>query len=286
MGDVDHVRSRVVPACMGGHREHALARADERQHLLHRAEVGTTLDHRAARRRPWYRSLIHLVGEAAGAQHLCPSEVVQGHRFATRERVSSGDGEDGRLTQQYRALVQVADVRDVGCGDEDVDLVGRQQSDAVAVVALPDLHAARGVAGVEDVRDIEDELADRGADETHAQHAVESPPCRDRPGDSLSDLLIGRPQILLESSADRSQYHPSAGPLEQRGSDAALERFDGLTDPRRGHVQALGSAAEMQFLGQRQEYLDVAPLHAEPPFVFPQVNDPCVNGRCSRAGLG
>ncbi|WP_369688705.1 hypothetical protein [Actinomadura kijaniata] len=52
--------------------------------------------------------------------------------------------------------------------------------------------------------------------------------------------------------------------FEQRPADAAFGLLDGVADPGRGHVQALGRPAEAQLLGQHQKDLDVSKLHGPP----------------------
>jgi len=49
-------------------------------------------------------------------------------------------------------------------------------------------------------------------------------------------------------------------PHEQRRAQGAFEPADGLAQRRLRHVQPLGSAIEMQFLGDRDELLEQAGL--------------------------
>jgi hypothetical protein len=114
---------------------------------------------------------------------------------------------------------------------------------------------------LEGVGDRQDELAGGGADEADAQRVAHPAGGGDRPLDALPDALVGGAQVLLEAAADGRRPDPAARPLEQRGAHLLLELLDRLADPGRAHVQALGGAAEVQFVGQGQEDLDVALLH-------------------------
>jgi hypothetical protein len=51
--------------------------------------------------------------------------------------------------------------------------------------------------------------------------------------------------------------------LEQRHAQARLERLDLLGERRRGDVQTVGGAAEMQLLGDRDEVPQLAQLHRD-----------------------
>lgn len=80
-------------------------------------------------------------------------------------------------------------------------------------------------------------------------------------GESRVEEVEGLLEILTEAPADRSQGHTPAGAVEQPDAEAAFLTADGLADAGLGHMESLGGAAEVQFLGQRQEDLYVAQLH-------------------------
>jgi hypothetical protein len=54
-------------------------------------------------------------------------------------------------------------------------------------------------------------------------------------------------------------YSP-AGPLEQQNTELALQRLDLLTQPGLGHMQPLGSTAEVQLFGDGDEVPQVPEL--------------------------
>jgi hypothetical protein len=65
--------------------------------------------------------------------------------------------------------------------EQDVDGVAVQELGAVGISALDDLDLACRVADVELLGDLQDELADGGADEAHAQHSVDAATARSNP---------------------------------------------------------------------------------------------------------
>jgi hypothetical protein len=91
-------------------------------------------------------------------------------------------------------------------------------------------------------------------------------------GDALSDeagsfeavaqARVDRSQVVAELPADSGQTDRAAvDAVEQRGTQAAFLPADRLADAGLGDVQPLGGPAEVQFLGQGQEDLDVPQLH-------------------------
>lgn len=77
----------------------------------------------------------------------------------------------------------------------------------------------------------------------------------DRGRDGGLDLPVGGKQIVAETLSQSRQGNVAAGPFEQRASELAFQFLDRLADPARGHPQAGGGPAEMQFLGEREECL-------------------------------
>jgi hypothetical protein len=80
-------------------------------------------------------------------------------------------------------------------------------------------------------------------------------------GQSRLKEVEGLLEVFSEASADRSQAHAPASAIEQDHAETPFLSADGLADAGLGHVEPFGGAAEVQFLGQRQEDLDVAQLH-------------------------
>ncbi|GAA2681269.1 hypothetical protein GCM10010412_066000 [Nonomuraea recticatena] len=68
---------------------------------------------------------------------------------------------------------------------------------------------------------------------------------------------------MVELPADRCQGHVAVVAVQQGGADAAFLLLDRLADAGLGDVQPLGCPAEVQFLCQCQEDLDVAKLHLQ-----------------------
>ncbi|GGK92543.1 hypothetical protein Sme01_55040 [Sphaerisporangium melleum] len=65
-------------------------------------------------------------------------------------------------------------------------------------------------------------------------------------------------QVFAEAPADRGQGHAAAGAVEQGHAEASFLFADGLADASLGNVESFGGAAEVQFLAESQEDLDVA----------------------------
>lgn len=106
-----------------------------------------------------------------------------------------------------------------------------------------------------------DGLPHQGAGEAHPQCPAEAAPGGDRLGDALLNALVSGLHVLAQQGAGRGERHLAAGPLEQRDTEPALQLLDRLTHPGAADAQPLGRTAEVQFLGQGQEDLDLPPFH-------------------------
>lgn len=146
---------------------------------------------------------------------------------------------------------------------------------------MPDAQPPLGVPGAEGIPERAQIMGVDGhhADPQHVRLALRGHP---GPLKALLEALVDRPQILAQPLADGGQPHRATGALEQGRPDGAFLLLDGLTDPRRRHMEPLGSTPEVQLLRKGQENLYVAQLHRDPaPFINPCVNHRCGIGRCS-----
>ena len=150
-------------------------------------------------------------------------------------------------------------------GQLQVDLARAQRAEPVGEQALDDLHRAGGIPVPEHLGGLDDQVAAPRAGEADAHRPADAARRRGRAADRLADLAVAGLQVVPQLFAGRREPYDAAGALEQRGADGALLLFDRLAHPRRGDVQPLGGAAEVQFLGEGQEDLDVAELHCLPP---------------------
>src|SRR5690606_40409778 len=74
--------------------------------------------------------------------------------------------------------------------------------------------------------------------------------------------VMNRDEVVTQPGADGREADISAvRAIEQASADLHLELGDHLTDPRLRDVQSLRGAAEVQFLGEGEEDLDVSKLH-------------------------
>ncbi len=145
-----------------------------------------------------------------------------------------------------------------------VVLSGAQRGERVAAVDLAELHIAAGVAGAERLDEGAQFVAGM-AEHTQAQGLSRPRTGRFGTGEPLPDEVDGLLEVLAEAPADRRQGDAPAGAVEQDDTEAPFLLGDGLTDAGLGHMEPLRGAAEVQFLGQGQEDLDVTQLHEHPP---------------------
>jgi hypothetical protein len=69
---------------------------------------------------------------------------------------------------------------------------------------------------------------------------------------------------LEEHRAGRSELDAARGPVGQRFAELGLKAADLLRQRRLGDVKALGGAAEVPLLGDRDEVAEVSQLHGSP----------------------
>ena len=209
------------------------------------------------------QGVLHVVGNGRRVQHLVAGQILQRDRLPPGEGMPGRDGQHRGLAEQDRTRDQIG-LLDRERDERQVEFAGAEQPEEVAVTGLPDLHLAGRMPGLEHLAHL-----CRNRPTTVPMNPTTSSPYApaggDRPGNDLPRLLEGGPQAFLEVAADGREHDPAAGALEQRYPDLALHLPDRLADPRGGHVQALGGAAEMQLLGEGQEDLDLALLHHVPP---------------------
>jgi hypothetical protein len=67
--------------------------------------------------------------------------------------------------------------------------------------------------------------------------------------------------VAQQHLAGRRQRHAAWVPYEERGADLALDRLDLPAQARRGDVQPVGRAAEVELLGDRHEVPHLPQLH-------------------------
>ncbi|WSG18403.1 hypothetical protein OIE66_16435 [Nonomuraea sp. NBC_01738] len=183
------------------------------------------------------------------------AEVLQARAAAPRQRMPGGHrqhppaGEhgrpDGEIGFRHR---QPQHVR--------VGLPAAQSGERITTGDLAEQHLTAGMTGPVGL----DERAQR-VSRVPEDAQPERVTGRLGAGQTLLDQVVGPLQILAQPPADRGQGHPPAGAIEQRDAQPPFLLADGLADPRLGHVQAFGGAAEMQFLGERQKDLDIPQLH-------------------------
>jgi len=102
-----------------------------------------------------------------------------------------------------------------------------------------------------------DELIGQPADIPEPQRAcgpLQTPLGAGGEGDDLTG-------ISQEKAAVRRQLDVPAVANEQRAPDARLERLDLLRQRRRGDMQTLGRAPEVQLLGDRHEVTQLTQFH-------------------------
>ena len=103
-----------------------------------------------------------------------------------------------------------------------------------------------------------DELIGQPADIPEPQRACGPLQAPLRAGGEGDDLA----GISQEKAAGRGQLDVPAVANEQRAPDARLERLDLLRQRRRGDMQTLGRAPEVQLLGDGDEVTQLAQFHA------------------------
>jgi hypothetical protein len=70
-----------------------------------------------------------------------------------------------------------------------------------------------------------------------------------------------RARWLKQRPPRRRELDPPCRPVEQRSPQVGLEGPDGATEVRLGEMQPLRRAAEMQFLGDHAEHLELTEVH-------------------------
>lgn len=85
------------------------------------------------------------------------------------------------------------------------------------------------------------------------QHPVGGAGRRRGPVQGGGDPAVVGFQVGAELGAERGEGDAAAGAQEERGADAPFEALHQLADAGPGEQHALGGAAEVQFLGQDQE---------------------------------
>ena len=166
------------------------------------------------------------------------------------QRVAGGDGHHGRLVAQPRAddaLARLGAEPERQLQPAVGDLLGER---AGAVLARAHAHA-RAPA-----RELGEQ---RLGDVVGAGREPESQLAGLAPG--VAEGCLGRRVGGLDGGArgrehrrpGLGQLHPRARAVEQPDAELALEPRDLLAERRLGHVQALGGAAEVQLVGERDE---------------------------------
>ncbi len=187
-------------------------------------------------------------------------------------RVAVGDGERQRPGREDRAHHQRV-VPDRRQHHRRVDLPPVHRAERVGERDLRDLRRALRV-GVPEGRDRPQERVVRRPLEADAEHAPEAARRVPHLADRRDDRVEGGPQPRVQLLAERGEPHPAARPVDQPPADPALQRPQQLTDPALREVEALPGPAEVQFLGQGEERLQLPDLRIA--HVFPR--------RPSRAG--
>jgi hypothetical protein len=77
-------------------------------------------------------------------------------------------------------------------------------------------------------------------------------------------LAVRRLQSIAIARPERRECHPATGAMHERATELVLERPEALTDARGGEAEALGAAAEVQLVGQREKDADLAELDRFP----------------------
>ncbi len=77
-------------------------------------------------------------------------------------------------------------------------------------------------------------------------------------GEHGEQRLVGRAYLIDELRAETSQFHASAGALDEWHTDTSFEADDELADTALGAAQTFGRPAEVQLLGQREQALDLS----------------------------
>ncbi|KOQ36381.1 hypothetical protein ABW37_27645 [Achromobacter xylosoxidans] len=72
-------------------------------------------------------------------------------------------------------------------------------------------------------------------------------------------------RVAQEAAAGGAQFDLAAAALEQRHAQVLLQQLDLARQRRLRHAQALGGAAEVQFLGHGDEAFELAEFHRSNP---------------------
>jgi hypothetical protein len=79
----------------------------------------------------------------------------------------------------------------------------------------------------------------------------------------IADIREDSRNLWHERPAGVGELDPITGAIEQGHANLGLQRLDLLCKGRLGHIEALGRAGEIQFLGDRQEVPQVTQLHLD-----------------------
>src|SRR5690606_35522907 len=147
--------------------------------------------------------------------------------------------------------------------DAGVELAAVKPFDLLRRRALLEHELDVGITLLEDPHETGERVIARGVDESQSQSAALTR--ADAPGGPLRAFGIGQhaPRLGAERLARRRQGDPSAGAVEQAGTELAFERLDLLTQRWLRDAELVRRPPEMQVVGDGQHAAQLPEFHTK-----------------------
>ncbi|OIQ75191.1 hypothetical protein GALL_431400 [mine drainage metagenome] len=192
------------------------------------------------------------------------AQLAQMQAAAPRQRVLGVQRHTQRLAQQHpggdfgqRVVRRRAD-------EADIDAPCQQLVDLHPRRLLAQLQFDLGPAAAEVAQQPRHRFGERHrAGEAQRQAAAGAGAGAARQLGGALQLLEQRARLRQQRGAGCGQLHAGASAQQQRHAEAGLERLDALRQRRLRQVQARRGAAEMAFVGDRDEGLQLADFHTK-----------------------
>ena len=198
-------------------------------------------------------------------------EVLAGE-VRERHRVLAGQGvpgwhrdHDWLVDKRPRAQPTPADRGQPG--EAEVQVAAEQPRHDLRVVQFVEREAHLRVAGTERAEHVREQVVQDRDNEPDLQHPDVAP--AGEPGPRLRAVGLGEhlARVAQERLPGRGQRHVPLGAHEQVGAEFLLQRGDLLGQGRLHDEQPVGGPSEVQFLGERDEVLQVTQFQSRPALV-------------------